>query len=196
MYDDNIGEIDVQSPNVSHASNFSNVLDGSNDIDMKYELFCKWLQQNNYNTIPVDSFQSLNTSTSGVILTEDEVSSFATNTDIDSDSDEFLDTESEFPAIILTNSEIQRNLDHNQLSVEQSINELRAETPSDYDCGASDTTINSGISATSDQSKKRKAKHNKGRAPPIPNLSNNLDGLPPTNGELFPIPNIVRETDI
>lgn len=163
---------------------------------MKYELFCKWLQQNNYNALSIEGFHVENplmhtasmTTTSGIILTEDEVSSFATNTDVDSDSDVFVDTETDFPAIVLTNTENDENL--LQIDGEQT-NLPRADTPSqlsvsDYDCGASDTTINSNFSTASDQSKKRKAKHNKGRAPAIPlNKTSSTENI-----------RIVRETDI
>lgn len=142
-----------------------------NNLDGKFQLFCKWLEQN-------DQKPMLNAELDAPsILTEDEVSSFATNSD-DSGSDIFLDTESDFPEIVLTNDENEYAVLSNgdgTLNDIDSINQFRIDTPSqlslsDFGGSSSDITVNSQISAMSGKSSqnKRKAKHNKGRAPPIP----------------------------
>lgn len=141
----------------------------ANELDMKYEMFCKWLQQNEQNPM-------LNADHDQIQLTEDEVSSFATNSD-DSGSDVFLDTESDYPIIVLSSEDhVPFSADADfKLNNVDSIGEFRVDTPSqlsvsDYDCSSSDVTVNSKVSATSGSSSqaKRKAKHRKGRAPPIP----------------------------
>lgn len=172
-------------------------IDSANNMDMKYELFCKWLQQNGQNP-PLNDDHDQPFSTQ---LTEDEVSSFATNSD-DSGSDVFLDTESDYPIIVLSSEDqvpFTPDTDF-KLSNIDSIGEFRVDTPSqlsvsDFDCSSSDVTVNSKISATSDASSqaKRKAKHRKGRAPPIPNAI-----LPNNCGEISWSSNTgsARETDI
>lgn len=134
------------------------------NLDLKYQLFLEWMHHNQQNQ------------PSSALLTDDEVSSWATNSD-DSGSDVFLDTESDFPVIILSVDENEQTngSDHNVIAPVAD----RVDTPiqlsvCDFDCGASDVTVGSQISAISDassQASKRKAKHNKGRAPPIPTLS-------------------------
>lgn len=179
------------------------------NIDMKYELFCKWLEQNEQNSM-LDSDREHNSSQ---LPTEDEVSSFTSNSD-DSDNDIFLDTESEFPIIILSNDDnviIPLNTD-NLSKLNGMESPLRVDTSSqlsvsDFDCSSSDITVNSKMSGTSSQIAKRKAKHNKGRAPPIPtNNYNSSDKNESSNIELIVSPAIQndipsntgtsRETDI
>lgn len=170
-------------------------------LDMKYELFCKWLQQNGRHQM-MTSDRDLNSNT---LLTEDEVSSFATNSE-DSGSDVFLDTESDFPVIVLSNDDneaVPLDLDdeHRRNDTESP---FRVDTPasqlsvSDFDCSSSDITIGSKISGTSSQIAKRKAKHKKGRAPPIP--TNNIDGTQNSESVILndtpPARGSARETEI
>lgn len=137
-----------------------------------YELFCKWLKENDNRPITRPEHEQPS------ILTEDEVSSFATNSD-DSECDIFLDTESDFPIIVLTNDQNEstfNSIENNTLNGIEPLNEHRVDTPSqlsvsDYDGSSSDITA---TSASSNQIK-RKAKHKKGRAPPIPTLNPNLN---------------------
>lgn len=162
----------------------SSMIDDISNLDMKYELFCKWLRQNEQDPLLTEN-REVNSST---ILTEDEVSSFATNSD-DSEGDVFLDTESDFPSIILSSDndeQIQLNAvsDFANSGIDSMMGEFRVDTPSqlsvsDYDCSSSDITVSSKISGSSSQLVKRKAKHKKGKAPPIPvtalNSTNNSD---------------------
>lgn len=155
----------------------------NNNLDLKYELFCKWLQANQQ--IPLESLPNPgpvleHQNSQNQLATEDEVSSFATN---DSDSDVFLDTESDFPSIILNEIDdgISLAVKNNPRPVEESMNCLRADTPSqlsvsDFDCSSSDVTVNSRMSPICDASNgqiKPKAKHKKGRAPPVPTPNEN-----------------------
>lgn len=142
------------------------------NLNMKYELFCKWLHQNGHNSALLDD-REVNSST---LLTEDEVSSLHD----DSDSDVFLDSESNFPSItILTsdnNEQMPINVDDVDLLL---LGDFRVDTPSqlsvsDYDCSSSDITVNSKQNGSSSQLTKRKAKHKKGKAPPIPNTLHNI----------------------
>lgn len=178
---------------------------GANNLDMKYELFCKWLQQNGQHQI-VNSDRNINTNTN-TLLTEDEVSSFANSED--SGSDVFLDTESNFPVIILSNDDneivsLDLDDDHRQNGMESPLDEFRVDTPasqlsvSDFDCSSSDITVGSKISGTSSQMAKRKAKHNKGRAPPVP--THKIDGSRNSEStilnEMPPVLQSAHETDI
>lgn len=150
------------------------------NFDMKYELFCKWLQQNEQNHLAngPNERSEIDDRHSVVLLTEDEVSSFATNSDDDSGSDIFLDTESDFPLIVLSSDEtdsLKESINYLRHGMEPTLGEFRDDTPSrlsvsDFDCSSSDVTVNSRVSNSSSQIAKRKAKHNKGRAPPIPSL--------------------------
>lgn len=162
---------------------------------MTDELFCKWLQENEQ--IPISNDE--HNQPSSITLTEDEVNSLIMS-DEDSDSDEFLDTETDLPKIVLTDS---NNESFDQLAIESNennkqndadlMNEFRVDSPSQlsvssFDCNSSDVTDDSGISETFDSSNKikRKAKHKKGRAPPIPNDSMKMDVLkqnPPNTSE-------------
>ncbi|XP_031631002.1 uncharacterized protein LOC116345624 isoform X2 [Contarinia nasturtii] len=144
-------------------------VDDINNLNMKYELFCEWLRRNGQESMLSENHEQ----TASTMLTEDEVSSFATNSD-DSENDVFLDTESDFPMIILS---VDDNCYSNLNGAESpSLSEYRVDTPShlsvsDFDCSSSDITVSSKISATSTTSSqlaKCKAKHKKGRAPPIP----------------------------
>lgn len=136
------------------------------NLNMKYELFCKWLQQNGQNSALPDD-REVNSST---LLTEDEVSSLHD----DSDSDVFLDSESNFPSITILSSDNDEQMPVNVDGVDSLLlGEFRVDTPSqlsvsDYDCSSSDITVNSKQSGSSSQLAKRKAKHKKGKAPPIP----------------------------
>lgn len=143
-----------------------------NNLDGKFQLFCKWLEQNDQKPMINAELEQPST------LTEDEVSSFATNSD-DSGSDIFLDTESDFPEIVLTHDDENEGAfilnGDGKLNDIDSTNQFRVDTPSqlsvsDFDGSSSDITVNSQISTMSGLSNqnKRKAKHNKGRAPPIP----------------------------
>lgn len=198
------------------------MIDSPNDVDMKYQLFCKWLQQNEQNDqpkLPNDKFHNDDRSqlSAAEHLTEDEVSSFATNSDDSGSDDIFLDTETDFPLIVLSRSDddtAQMPLDSFD-GIESPLGGSRVNTPSqlsvsDFDCSSSEATVNSRISATSgtsSQTGKRKAKHKKGRAPAIPTLANvtNTSGDQSSNIELIKsisateIPFIsksARETDI
>lgn len=150
------------------------VTNNSNDLDMKYELFCKWLNANESNQINSIQYQKSmldHQSSQNMLLTEDEVSSFATN-ESDNESDIFLDTETDYPSIIL--SEIDGNTSLNP-NFNIAVNTFRADTPSqlsvsDFDCSSSDVTVNSRTCLTPDSQTRRKAKHKKGPAPPIPTL--------------------------
>lgn len=137
------------------------------NLNMKYELFCKWLHQNGQNSaLPID--REL---TSSTLLTEDEVSSLH---DSDGDSDVFLDSQSNFPSITILSSDNNEQMPVNVDGVDSLLlGEFRVDTPSqlsvsDYDCSSSDITVNSKQSGSSSQLTKRRAKHKKGRAPPIP----------------------------
>lgn len=166
------------------------------NADIKYELFCKWLQQNEQivqrippNEIHGTAFSNGFENTAlNPIATEDEVSSFTSNSD-DSGSDVFLDTETEYPAIVLTRAvdctdPINSNVyatEYTSATSAQLSQHLRSDTPSqlsanDFDCSLSDITVHSKTSNLSNESQtssnsKRKAKHKKGPAPPIPNTS-------------------------
>lgn len=151
------------------------MFDDNSGFDMKYELFCKWLRQSGRGALlEKESNREVNSST---ILTEDEVSSFATNSE-DSGSDIFLDTESDFPSIVLNNENNEQmpfNAEDEYANnrIDSLMGEFRVDTPSqlsvsDYDCSSSDITVSSKLSALSNQPTKRKAKHKKGKAPPIP----------------------------
>lgn len=157
------------------------VTDDNNDLDIKYELFCKWLQQNESGVQLSDEIDRRNflNAASGPTLTEDEVSSFATNSD-DSTNDIFVDTESEQPMLMV-----------NGMPTADAM-EFRANTPSrlsasDFDCSStSDITVNSNS--------KRKPKHKKGRAPAIPTAAADINS---NNAESDTIStNLARETDI
>lgn len=144
-----------------------------NRLDVKYELFLKWLQSNEL---------------VGDTQTDDEITSHVLTSD---DEDDFVDTEMDYPLISLREvdstattpepNECLTNIYSKLLSTADSVNDLcgggessgkATPTPSlltvrsmsDYDSSTSD------ISGMSDNTKlaKRKAKHNKGKAPPIP----------------------------
>lgn len=166
----------------------------SNGLDMKYELFCKWLQENEQiQTMPSQNTVPDQQTNQNSLSTEDEVSSFATN---DSDSDVFLDTESDFPSIILSDADegvsFNSNLmsDFKTASIDEQMLSFGADTPSqlsvsDFDCSSSDITVNSRMSPISDTSidqTKPKAKSKKRRAPPIPTLINKSDGISNLDG--------------
>lgn len=203
-------------------------IEDKSNLDMKYELFCQWLQQNEQNHQQMSAMDEKSENEdrdqhSMAILTEDEVSGFDTNSDA-SGSDIFLDTESDFPLIVLssddnTTTHVSLYNDQKSIGVESAtLSEFRVDTPSqlsvsDFDCSSSDITVNSRVSATSDSSNqmKRKAKHKKGRAPPIPTLlaksnsptddnSNKVFDTESTDGgsasQTPSITRTVRETDI
>lgn len=137
------------------------------NLNMKYELFCKWLHQNGqHSALPDD--REVNSS---ILLTEDEVSSLHD----DSDSDIFLDSESNFPSITILSSDNNEKMPMDNGDGVDSflLGEFRVDTPSqlsvsDYDCSSSDITVNSKQSGSSCQLAKLRAKHKKGKAPPIP----------------------------
>lgn len=173
--------IDGNDSTIDTMNNFNN------DLDMKYELFCKWLQENENGAQLSDQNDRLGFfHASGPTLTEDEVSSFATNSDDDDDdsaNDIFLDTESEQPIIMVNGMH----------EMEDTVSEtaFRANTPSqlsasDLDCSSSDVTVNSNGNPV-----KRKPKHKKGRAPPIPATVAMAAENDTTN-----CTNLTRETDI
>lgn len=159
-----------------------------NQMNLKYEMFCKWLQQNEQMQISNDDHNQ----PSSITLTEDEVSSLVTNND-DSDDDEFLDTETDVPIIVLTdsnNESLEQSAIHSnvndKLSDADFMADFRVDSPSQlsvnsFDCNSSDVTDDSRISETFDSSYKirRKAKHKKGRAPPIPIESKKIDASKP-----------------
>lgn len=202
-------ETSTSQPSTNTSSN--------RNVDMKYELFCKWIQQNqqySLDNLPSELSDSRNSyeyptnTTTNPILTEDEVSSL-TNSD-DSASEVFLDTETDFPSIVLTSDtehielDIFGNDDTTHCTDHLLMNYLRTDTPSqlsvnDFDCSSSDVTINSQISINSNNSQeKRKAKHRKGRAPPIPIIAsdnNNTDLVHDNNENEMPS-NLHIETDI
>lgn len=159
---------------VSENERAVGMIDKITSLDLKYELFCKWLQQNEHNPMLNDERDAIGGGGNSQ-LTEDEVSSLATNSDDSGSDDIFLDTEPEFPLIVLShhdNAELLNDVDHH---LNNGDDEFRVDTPSqlsvsDCDCSSSDITINSKLSATSGSSSqiKRKVKHKKGRAPPIP----------------------------
>lgn len=169
---------------------------------MKYQLFCKWLQNENgsQSRDEIDRTNSFcNFGNGGPTLTEDEVSSFATNSD-DSTNDIFLDTETEQPMIMVNGILEMDTTDDAAASATIDTMEFRATTPSqlsasDFDCSSSDVTVNSNGKIGGNS--KRKAKHKKGRAPPIPTtaatnaaeISNYTENV--TNNT-----NLARETDI
>lgn len=136
-----------------------------NRLDVKYELFLKWLQSNEL---------------VGDTLTDDECTSHVLTSE---DEDDFVDTEMDFPLISLPEEHTTSEPDdcetnfYTKLLLAESMHDLcgeesRTPTPSllgvmsvtDYDSSTSD------ISGISDSTKlaKRKARHNKGKAPPIP----------------------------
>lgn len=200
-----IVEVDDESDETAGLGIIGNVP----NLDMKYELFCKWLQQNGQNSM-LHSDREQNSST---LLTEDEVSSFATNSD-DSSSDVFLDTESDFPIIVLSNDndEIVPLNSDNVCKLNGMNSPFRVDTPSqlsvsDFDCSSSDITVSSRVSGTSSQIARRKAKHNKGRAPSVPtnksissenNESTNIEVIanPAIQNDIPPTTRSARETDI
>lgn len=163
----------------------------TNDLDMKYELFCKWLNANESNQI--NSIQNQkpmlhHQNSQNMLLTEDEASSFATN-ESDNGSDIFLDTETDYPSIILSEIDggtlLNSNFNVAKLT-EDALHNLRADTPSqlsasDYDCSSSDVTVNSRMCLTPDSQKRRKAKHKKGLAPPIPTLGQSSNEIENSN---------------
>lgn len=136
----------------------------NNDLDIKYELFCKWLEKNKADLqISCDGSNCSNVADGGPPLTEDEVSSFATNSgddDDDSSNDVFLDTESEQPMILVDGMDAMAARMHtpSQLSA------------SDFDYSSSDVTVNSNGQIKA-KPINRRPKHKKGRAPPIPTSS-------------------------
>lgn len=157
--------------------------------DIKYELFCKWLRQNDQfmsqiapNELQGSALGNSFVAPSNPIATEDEVSSLASHSDDSSGHDVFLDTETEFPAIVLTEaidcSDAHTSAAGAADAAMYSIQPSRSDTPSqlsvnDFDCSASDTTVYSKASNVSNESQvssssRRKAKHKKGPAPPIP----------------------------
>lgn len=183
------------------------IISDINNLDMKYELFCKWLHQNDQGSMFCEDRKQ----NSNALLTEDEVSSFTTNSD-DSDSDIFLDPESDFPVIVLSNDDNEQA----PQTVDRKLNgdgKFRVDTPSqlsvsDFDCSSSDITVSSMFSGSSSQMAKRKAKHKKGRAPPIPiikstqNQCNEFLDIATNNDDPFISHNLpcsaqsARETDI
>lgn len=172
----------------------------NNDLDIKYELFCKWLQQNDNGVQLSDEIDGRNFCNigSGPTLTEDEVSSFATNSD-DSTNDIFLDTESEQPIIMVNGMLEMPNTNAIAAAADVTIDttEFRANTPSqlsvsDYDCSSSDVTVNSTGKANGNS--KRKPKHKKGRAPPIPTAATEINSNNAENDAKST--NLARETDI
>lgn len=172
----------------------------NNDLDIKYELFCKWLQRNENGAQLCDEIGRRNfcNAASGPTLTEDEVSSFATNSDVDDDDstkDIFLDTESEQP-MIMVNGMLE--MPHTDMTAVGTIDAMafRANTPSqlsasDFDCSStSDITVNS----TGKINGKRKPKHKKGRAPPIPTAAAEINDNYAESDTIGS--NLARETDI
>lgn len=170
--------------------------------DIKYELFCKWLRQNEQlmgqctpNEMHDAMLSNSFTSAPNPIATEDEVSSIPSNSDDGSGNDVFLDTETDFPAIVLTeaidNGDVFGLNEHaaddlsascaTAVAAMHATQPWRSDTPSqlsvnDFDCSASDTTVHSRTSNVSTESQvssgsKRKAKHKKGPAPPIPSAT-------------------------
>lgn len=136
-----------------------------NRLDMKYELFLKWLQSNEM---------------IGETQTDDEITSQVLTSD---DEDDFVDTETDFPPISLREVTTTPEPDDCQASVYTKL--LSAECANDWCSGESSgkatptpslltvksmsdyDSSTSDISGVSDNTK-RKAKHNKGKAPPIP----------------------------
>lgn len=142
-----------------------------NRLDVKYELFLKWLQSNEL----VGDTQTDDECTSQVLTSDDE--------------DNFVDTETDYPLISLPElvptantpepNDCPSNVYSTLLSADCMHDECGGEssgkatpTPSllgvmsmtDYNSSMSDI---SGISVNTKLAR-RKAKHNKGRAPPIP----------------------------
>lgn len=140
-------------------------------LDVKYELFLEWLQSNDM----VSDTQTDDEFTSQVLTSDDE--------------DDFVDTETDYPLISLPEvdstattpePDVRHANIYSKLLLSDSMSDLygggstgkATPTPSllgvmsmtDYDSSTSD------ISGVSDNTKlaKRKAKHNKGKAPPIP----------------------------
>lgn len=140
----------------------------NNSIDVKYELFLEWLQMN---AMFVDDAE--------VMPTDDERTSQVLTSD---DEDDFVDTEAEYPLIALTEDEPSSTTSSptngfyaSLMMTDRSIDLCRDQntpTPTlldvhpmvDYDSSTSD------LSGVSDNTKmaKRRARHNKGKAPAIP----------------------------
>lgn len=144
----------------------------NHNLDMKYEMFLRWLQhvENNASSavfLPIDERMEDNGFDDSVI-TSDE----------DNDNDEFLDTDADYPTISFADTESvsgARAMSFVSDCCESDLNDgagkstrdLVAVHPhADYDSSSSEFSA----VASSEKSAKRKAKHNKGRAPPVPRL--------------------------
>lgn len=166
-YNDNDANSSVRSEDVDQF----HIRSMQNRLDVKYELFLKWLQTNEM---------------VGDTQTDDECTSQVLSSD---DEDNFVDTETDYPLffspeLISTTAVVQQNdctsnVYSKLLSADYMENSCGGEssgkatpTPSllsvmsmtDYDSSMSDI---SGISVDTKLTR-RKAKHNKGKAPPIP----------------------------
>lgn len=166
-YVDNDAESSVRSKDIDQF----HVQPMQNRLDVKYELFLKWLQSNEM----VAEIQTDDEFTSQVLTSDDE--------------DDFVDTQTEYPLISLREvdstattpepNECQVNIYSKLLSVD-SLNDL-----CDGECSGKSTPTPGGLTVTSiagydsstsdisgisDNTKllKRKAKHSKEKAPPIP----------------------------
>lgn len=166
----------------------------NNDLDMKYELFCKWLQQNDNAVQLTDEIDRRNfcNVAGGPTLTEDEVSSFATNSD-DSTNDVFLDTESEQPMIMVNGMLEMPNMD-TTTAARIDATEFRANTPSQLSASDFDCSSTSDITVNSTGKSKRKPKHKKGRAPPIPTAAAEINSNNAASDTIST--SLARETDI
>lgn len=145
---------------------------------MKYEMFLRWLQhvENNAPSAvfhPIDERMEDNGFDDSVI-TSDE----------DNDNDEFVDTDADYPTISFADAESvsgAKAMSFVSDCCESDVNDgagesgralLAVQPHADYDSSSSELSA----VASSERSAKRKAKHNKGRAPPVPGLpANDVD---------------------
>lgn len=160
----------------------------NHNLDIKYEMFLKWLQhvENNAPSTtvfrPIDERMQDNGYDDNVITSDED------------NDDDFVDTDADYPTISFTDtesisggkeisfvsdcSESNLNSTWNDCVGKSTLELLTARLPTDYDSSASEFSA----VTSSEKSPKRRAMHNKGKAPPVPSqvplstdATNNVD---------------------
>lgn len=156
---------------------------------MKYEMFLHWLQHVENTTAPSSQmFHSIDEQ-----IQDNGFDECVITSDEDND-DDFVDTDADYPTISFTDTESMSGAKKNSFVSDLSENNLNrnwtnltgqlptellnVRLPTDYDSSASEFSA----ITSSEKSSKRKANHNKGKAPPIPiqlvptnNTANHVD---------------------
>lgn len=149
------------------------------NLDMKYEMFLNWLQHVENTASESQIFHSIDDR-----MKDNGYDEHVITSDEDND-DDFVDTDADYPTISFTDTEsisgikkisivsdacenIDLNRNWNNLTGKLTPELLKVRSTNDYDSSASEFSA----ITSSEKSSKRKAMHNKGKAPPVPMVSN------------------------